>query len=388
MPHPALMSQSRIGPSTPGSNFVEYKKKYRWKPRFNKKTAIALDRPRHPFLVQLLARLSQLLCPMPDFTLKTYSAGIPKLPQRLDGLILVQLSDIQCYEYAPAAYWEKMIRAVEALDPDIIVVTGDVIHHGETYLKQAHDILAALPKIKSDGVTPVERLLCMGNHDYMDHAHADEQVSGKVSKGKLFRQVAKKAGFKVLVDNAIRLGFGQDITAGIRKASESDGHSALLEGLWVSGIDDYEHLLSTGKKLEEACEDALRQIPENAAHLLLTHNPHPDIINQMSRNARKAPGLILAGHMHGGQIASRLPLLGPLLDSLRRRVMEGPFDDTYLQGAYHLDKASALYVNPGIGSSIRIDRFGLNLFPLRLGSTPEITRFILHPAISASLKPS
>jgi predicted MPP superfamily phosphohydrolase len=121
--------------------------------------------------------------------------------------------------------------------------------------------------------------------------------------------------------------------------------------LWLAGVDD----LWWGKPDLAA---ALREVPENAAVVLLSHNPD---FAEESPDSRV--GLVLSGHMHGGQIY--LPALGlnwqpsRYGSKYRRGLVQGP--------------ASQVYITCGVGTA------GV---PLRLNCPPEMNLLTLVPASS------
>jgi len=71
--------------------------------------------------------------------------------------------------------------------------------------------------------------------------------------------------------------------------------------------------------------------------------------------------LTLAGHTHGGQVA--LPILG-------RPVVPSRYGQRYAQGLV-IEDGRALFVSPGIGTS---------LLPVRFGVPPEISMVTLAAA--------
>jgi predicted MPP superfamily phosphohydrolase len=99
---------------------------------------------------------------------------------------------------------------------------------------------------------------------------------------------------------------------------------------------------------------ALHRVPNSVCTVLLAHVP-----DYLVESAGRVD-LQLSGHNHGGQI--KLPFLGALLVSSRygRRYVEG----------FHRRSGTLMYVSRGIGGKPAI----------RLGSKPEITRFILRSA--------
>jgi predicted MPP superfamily phosphohydrolase len=99
----------------------------------------------------------------------------------------------------------------------------------------------------------------------------------------------------------------------------------------------------------------LPSMPSSDFRLLLSHSP-----DLFYRASSWEIDLMLSGHNHGGQI--RLPVLGPILMPSRysRR-----FDEGFFRHGRTL-----LYVSRGVGGEQ----------PVRYGSPPEITRFVLRAA--------
>ena len=82
-----------------------------------------------------------------------------------DGLTIVQLSDIHVGPTIKRPYVERIVRAVNALDADLVVVTGDVV---DGSVKRLRDHTAPLGRMQSrHGSFPVT-----GNHEYYAGAHA------------------------------------------------------------------------------------------------------------------------------------------------------------------------------------------------------------------------
>lgn len=120
--------------------------------------------------------------------------------------------------------------------------------------------------------------------------------------------------------------------------------------LHLAGVDD----VWCGKN---DLDEALRGIPGAAAAIALVHEP--DYADVVARDKRVI--LQLSGHSHGGQV--RLPMLGPI--SLPE------WGKKYIAGQYEIDDLT-LYTNRGIGTVV---------WPVRLGSRPEITLFTLKPRL-------
>jgi uncharacterized protein len=112
------------------------------------------------------------------------------------------------------------------------------------------------------------------------------------------------------------------------------------DGLWVAGVADTRHRFAD-------LDAALRKPPQDAAVLLVTHDPDvfPDVPVRVA--------LTVAGHLHGGQV--NVPML-------RHAVLPTDYGDRYLAG-HVVEEGRHLYVSAGLGTA------GL---PLRLRRLPEV----------------
>lgn len=237
------------------------------------------------------------------------------LPGGLDGLRLAQLSDIHYGPYLDDAALARVVNAVNELNPDIIVLTGDYVTvplfgDKSRALRDAISCAQVLGGLQArQGVFAV-----LGNHDHAADAG-------------LISEALESHHITVLRNRALPV--------------EEDGAR-----LWMAGIDD---VLTGAPNLSKA----LRQVPANEVTVLLAHEP-----DYADAATRFAVHLQLSGHSHGGQV--RLPLLGaPILPSLARKYPAGLWQIGNLQ----------LYTNRGIGV---IDP------PIRINCPPEITLLTLR----------
>ncbi len=210
---------------------------------------------------------------------------IPRLPRRLDGLTAVQISDLHLGEVGEAHY--QMVRAVEALEPELVAVTGDLVED-EDRVGAALDLLRPLKPPRGIWAVP-------GNWD-----HSADAVTA-------LRSELQPANVRFLIN----------------------AHAQIDEGFWLVGVDD-------PATQHDDLPRAVAGVPASAPRVLLAHSPH------IVRAVRQTPfDLILVGHTHGGQI--NLPLLsGAWLHHRANR--------RYIQGFYDV-QGSPLYVNRGIGTT-------------------------------------
>jgi len=248
-----------------------------------------------------------------EVTYRTFP--IANLPDAFAGFRLVQLSDIHLEEYTEAWFTELAVDRINALRPELVLLTGDFVSRGpratSVALKAAGICAEILQKLNAP-----QRFAILGNHDV---AVGSQHVINAL----------QDHGTPVLVDNYLPIERGSD-------------------HLWLAGACDpgtsYCDLYS-----------AIPPAPD-APVLFMCHEP--DFVDTVVQHPRfKSIDLMLSGHSHGGQV--RLPLVGPLiLPPMGKKYVDGLFRFGHLQ----------LYVNRGLGT------VGL---PFRLNCPAEITEITL-----------
>jgi predicted MPP superfamily phosphohydrolase len=188
---------------------------------------------------------------------KNVDIPIDNLPAALHGFTIVQISDIHVGPTIKRHYLEKIVDAVNGLEPDLIAVTGDVVD-GSVSALSAHTLPLAQLKARHGA------FLVTGNHEY--YAGADKWIVE-------FRRL----GLKVLMNEHVVV--------------EHDGARAVVAGVtdYGAGSFDPAHRSDPAASIHGAPAD----IP---FRLLLAHQPR-------SAPAAAAAGftLQLSGHTHGGQ---------------------------------------------------------------------------------------
>jgi predicted MPP superfamily phosphohydrolase len=202
---------------------------------------------------------------------------------------VAQLSDIHVGRRTPPARIKAALDAVNAFQPDLVVLTGDYLSHNQQGVGLLQEALGGL-------AAPTVAVL--GNHDHwVDAAGATAALEG--------------LGYAVLRNQ----------------------HTVLrLRGVpfTVIGVDD----LVTGHADPAR---ALAGAP-GGSRLVLAHAPRTaDLLRDAG-----TPLVVLSGHTHGGQIS--IPILTPLLATLVAR-------EPYLRGFFRLG-AVRLYVNRGVGNTV------------------------------------
>jgi predicted MPP superfamily phosphohydrolase len=240
---------------------------------------------------------------------------IPNLPAALDGLRVVQLTDIHLGPWSSEAYVRKVVAAANAIDADLIALTGDYVLHSPAYITPAARILAGLrARIGIVGV--------LGNHDWREG-------------GLAMRQGLAASGVRMIDNGRLYL------TAGRQLGTDPAGG----DGLCLAGVGD---LWTDNQEYDRALEGVPRDMPR----ILLSHNP--DVAEEQPFvTSGYRVDLMLSGHTHGGQVY--IPGLGtPILPS--------QYGQKYASGLVQ-GPACPVFISCGLGTA---------LLPMRLGVPPEI----------------
>ncbi|HEY3257193.1 MAG TPA: metallophosphoesterase [Polyangiaceae bacterium] len=214
---------------------------------------------------------------------------IAGLPAEFDGYRIAQLSDLHVGSFDPKSRALEWVALSNALEPDLVAVTGDLVTSGRGFYRDVAEALGALRA--KDGV-----FVAMGNHDQSNN---DE----------LTRLVAEHG--PTVLRNSSQV---------IRRGGAS---------LSVAGVDGR---IATPSEVVATIE----QCSAGAPIVLLAHYP-------WVFNAAAAAGadLILTGHTHGGQLG--VPFLGQRLNLARLTGQRS-------RGLVFSGK-TAMYVNAGLGTT-------------------------------------
>jgi predicted MPP superfamily phosphohydrolase len=239
---------------------------------------------------------------------------LPGLPAVFHGFSIVQISDIHIGAMSMKAELAEIVTIVNNLKPDLIAITGDLVDGKPTELAGE---LAPLAELKAwYGI-----FFVTGNHEYYSGV---EQ----------WLPVIEGQGITVLNNSNVKIQQGKDafILAGVTD------HQA--------GEFGKEHAPDFARALGEKEKTGATKAPQPV--ILLAHQPRA-----VEEAARYGVDLVLAGHMHGGQIWPFNYL--------------APLQQPYLKGFYSY-KDTLLYVNQGTAY------WGP---PMRVGTYKEISQFIL-----------
>lgn len=249
---------------------------------------------------------------------------ITNLPDELDGLRIVQFADPHLGPRIPATFIESAVERAIALKPDIVVLNGDYVGHGEREIERIADLLTPLTQGTSIGVVGV-----LGNHDWW--------ANGPRMKAEL-----ERVGVWMIDNDRVWL----HAKSRILSATASSDSLALV-GLGDLSEDDTD------------IDAAFRDIDPSTPRLLVTHQPDTAELDEIRSSSGPRIDLMLCGHTHGGQV--RIPFIGtPLVPS-----------------AYGQKYAGGLVRGPRF--PVIVSRgLGMSLLPVRVGVPPELSSITLR----------
>ena len=252
----------------------------------------------------------------------------PSMPSSFEGLTIAQISDLHTGSYgSDTTYVAKVVETVNALHPDIIVFTGDIVNRRSKELKPFVSTLSRLN-------APLGVYSVLGNHDYGDYYAWDSAADKEANMQELYR-MQHDMGWTLMNNSAHTFHAGPD--------------SLVLIG--VENIGDPPFPIYGD--LDKAYPGDLA---DSAFKILLSHNP-AHWVDDIAGSPDKNIALTLSGHTH----AMQMELFGLSPATFRYDTWGGMYAD--------IDSTRRLYVNIGIGE------VGV---PARIGATPEITLFTLR----------
>jgi predicted MPP superfamily phosphohydrolase len=227
-----------------------------------------------------------------DFHTREIDVPIPDLHPDLEGLRIVQVSDIHLSAFLTERQFARVIDSANELRPHLAAVTGDLITDPGDPVDRA---IRQLARLKTDAGA----VGCMGNHD----SYAG--VTGYIETA------AARFGMRFLRNTSQSFRFG----AATLNFAGQDYQRKSKKAFYLAGAE--------------------RLIQPGAVNILLQHNP-----DVFPTAARQGYNLLLAGHTHGGQVT---------VEILDRAISPAFFFTPYVYGLYRIGTAAA-YVTRGIGT--------------------------------------
>lgn len=224
--------------------------------------------------------------------LRRVSVPLPRLPKALDGLTIAQITDLHVGQTVRREFVTSVVERINALGPDLVVITGDLVDGDVAELR---DDVAPLADLKSRFGT----YFVTGNHEYYSGARA-------------WIAHLKTLGMRVLRNERVAIGSGDALLDLVGVDDSGKRHPMMLQG---HGAD---------------VRKAMTGADPRRASVLLAHQP-----KEVHAAAAHGIGLVLSGHTHGGQIWPWGYLVG--------------LTQPYLSGLHRHQENTWIYVSCGTG---------------------------------------
>lgn len=232
-----------------------------------------------------------------------------KVSDEFQGYKIVHISDLHNKEFGENH--SRLVKKIKNANPDIIVITGDLIDSYNTKVDIALEFIDEAVKI-----APVYYV--SGNHEIRTGLYEELKLQ------------LEHRGVTVLHDEKVEI---------IKGDSTID----------LIGITDVSYAKVKDKK--QYVETTLDSLIEENNNLKILLSHRPELFNVY---AESKVDLVFSGHAHGGQI--RLPLVGGLFAPGQGLLPE------YTEGVHSKNNISMI-ISRGLGNSI---------FPLRIFNRPEV----------------
>ena len=228
-----------------------------------------------------------------QFRVRRFVLPIAGLPSDLHGLTIAQISDLHVGRFTSGRVLRDVVRVVNELRADLVLLTGDLINDALIDLGHGLDLVRSMQA--RYGVYMIE-----GNHDLIEN-------------GPEFERRVKNSGIPFLLDESIMI--------------KIRGAPLQLLGLsWTRARENRDAAIAT------TVSHLLNQRQPEGFPILMAHHPHA-----FGAAAAASIPLTLAGHTHGGQLM------------LNDQYGFGPALFRYWSGLYSKG-ASKLVVSNGVGN--------------------------------------
>ena len=229
---------------------------------------------------------------------KEYLVINNQLPNSFSGLKIAHISDIHYGQTTSKKQLQQLVKQVNEYEPDIIVITGDLLDRDIIYSNQdIYDIQECLKGFNAN----LGKYIIMGNHD---------------NTQEVYNTIIDNSGFTNLNEQNEILYY-------------KSNNPILITGM---STGEYSGLTPSDK-----VENAIKKIKENEISYSILIMHEPDYINDIEYENFD---LVLAGHSHNGQV--RIPFIGA--------IVLPPHAEEYYDEYYKIQNTD-LYISSGIGTS-------------------------------------
>ncbi len=240
-----------------------------------------------------------------------YAIGSTRIPRAFDNYKIAVISDLHNAEFGENN--KDIVEKVQKQQPDIIVITGDLVDSNNTDFDIAITLVKQLVEI-------APCYYVTGNHEAWIGSKYQELEQRLIEEGVI-----------VLHDEAVELTIDDEV-------------------IILAGLDDPDFFSGSSYDTNYFLDNKLKEMNlEDKYTILLSHRPET-----FDAYVANNIDLVLSGHAHGGQF--RLPFIGGII------APNQGFFPKYDAGKY-TENLTTMIVSRGIGNSI---------IPIRFNNRPEI----------------
>ncbi len=257
-----------------------------------------------------------------NFKKHKLSIRLNKWPKELDGLKIIQLSDLHLGSFTSTKPIKDVVEIINNEKPDLIVFTGDLINNSYW---EADDFILDLARLKAK----YGKYAILGNHDYGDYLGIDKNTESGMNKW--------QSNFNKMIAIYDKIGF--DLLLNENRKIKINGSSFNLIGVENWGAGGFAKYGDLNKSVSG--------LDSNLCSILLSHDP-----SHWEHEVIKHPfplELQLSGHTHGMQFGIELGGF---------KWSPAKFKYPQWAGLYE-NKEHKIYVNRGLGHLGYAGRVGI-----------------------------
>lgn len=258
-----------------------------------------------------------------------YTVQSKKIPAAFDGFKVLQLTDLHSKAFGKDS--KRLIRKINKLKPDVIVITGDMMNSmgdsGDEFIALATELVKKYPIYYIDGNHELiaKMMASRGDNDYYP----------------TYIEKLEKLGVHIINDQKVEL-----------KEQDATIH---LRGLDIPLIFYSPSDVEVNIDFDKAyIDERIGAAEEDTFEILLAHYP-----KYFKAFQEWGADLVLSGHHHGGMI--RLPYVGGIISH------EGEFFPKYDAGRFERGNTTML-VGRGMGN---------HTYNIRVFNRPELVEITL-----------
>lgn len=254
-----------------------------------------------------------------DLVLSKFEYSNANIDQAFDGYKILQVSDLQnCYF---GNHQQRLIKMAKKSQPDVIIITGDLLDCRQDSIAAAMEFLRAAVDI-------APTYFVTGNHE----AASDQY--------QLLKKQLMEIGVVILDNQQVFI--------------EREDARLSLVGIADPLFATVEQLSQEGDYYQQTLDNLISQ-GDGDFNIVLAHRPE-----DFALYVKSGADLVFCGHAHGGQI--RIPLMGGVYAPGQG------FWPKYTSGFY-TEGNTTMVVSRGLGNS---------LFPIRIFNRPQLLLLTLH----------